>query len=694
MSFAQAQWLYALLLVPLLAVVYALGEKQSRETVSKLVAARLADRLASSVNWGLRRLRVALVLAALLFGIVAAAQPRWGSTWQQTKLKGRDILIAIDTSKSMLAQDLKPNRLQRAKFAAQDLLSFVQGDRVGVIAFAGTSFLQAPLTADHNAVISTLNSLDTEVIPEGGSNIAEAISVATDAFGKGEGSHRALIIFSDGEEFDTDAIKSAKDVSETMRIFTVGLGSSEGTLLPDPETPGRFIRDRDGQFVKSRLDEARLRAVAEAGGGFYTSLQQSRVEMERIYRDGLQPMSEQEQDIKMTQHAIERFQWPLALACALLAASMLMKERRETRKSQAQNSGMTKPKTAPSTAAALLLVFLTVLNLGASARNAGITAWQSGDYKEAERIFKAEAEGKTPSPDSHYNLGCTQAQLGDLDGALSSFSRVLEAKDARLQSKAAYNLANTLANRGAKQESMDARIKDWRNGIQHYDKTLALEPGNAEAKHNRDVLAELLKKLEDEKKQEEQDKQDQKKDQQKQDGEEKEEQDKSEDGDQGDKGDKDQESKDGSSKDQKSGDKSEDGESGEKKDQKEGSEEKDGKDGDKKPESSQQEQGTSKPGEKKDGELKNRPQGNEEDKEKGEKPEPADAAEKQEKGEKGEKKDAQEIAQEEAAAAAEGRMTESQARVLLESLRREDRPVRLMENSDKMLKPRRPTKDW
>src|SRR5439155_26481673 len=132
--------------------------------------------------------------------------PQFGYTWQQSKRKGRDLLIAIDTSKSMLATDLAPNRLARAKLAAQDLINLLQGDRVGLVAFAGDAFLQAPLTIDYSAVLSSINELDTTIIPRGGTDIAAAIKLAAEAFGKGESENRALILMTDGEELDQNAV--------------------------------------------------------------------------------------------------------------------------------------------------------------------------------------------------------------------------------------------------------------------------------------------------------------------------------------------------------------------------------------------------------------------------------------------------------------------------------------------------------
>src|SRR6266436_3708921 len=206
------------------------------------------------------RLRFALQLLGLIFAIVALAQPRWGYTFQNVQRKGLDLLIAVDTSRSMLSNDVQPNRLERVKLAAQDLIEESQGDRIGLIAFAGRAFVQAPLTIDYDAVIESINGLDTKTIPEGGTNISEAIALATRTFGKSATGNRALILFTDGEELTGDAVKAAKDAADAgVRIFTIGVGTPEGSLIPVNDDNGNtsFVKDSRGQVVKSKLDENR-----------------------------------------------------------------------------------------------------------------------------------------------------------------------------------------------------------------------------------------------------------------------------------------------------------------------------------------------------------------------------------------------------------------------------------------------------
>ena len=241
---------------------------------------------AGTVNRTRRLVRFGLLLLGLALAIISLAQPRWGYTFEDVKRKGLDLLVAVDTSRSMLSNDVQPSRLDRVKLAIQDLIDQLQGDRVGLIAFAGRAFLQAPLTIDYDAVVEAVNDLDTKTIPEGGTNISSAITLATQSFGKSAMGNRALIIFTDGEELSGDAVKTAKAAAADagVRIFTVGVGTPQGSLIPVTGDNGdtSFVKDSAGQVVKSKLDDKRLREVAEATGGFYLHLENGPHTMQQV----------------------------------------------------------------------------------------------------------------------------------------------------------------------------------------------------------------------------------------------------------------------------------------------------------------------------------------------------------------------------------------------------------------------------
>src|SRR6266498_5337323 len=233
MTFGAPQWLWGLLLIPILIALFIRAEQRGLRRLQEFVSARLLPQLAGTVNGPRRIVRFALQLLGLALAVISLAQPRWGYTFEDVKRKGLDLLIAVDTSRSMLSNDVQPNRIERVKLATQDLINELQGDRVGLIAFAGRAFLQAPLTIDYEAVMESINDLDTNTIPEGGTNISEAIALATQTFGKSAMGNRALIIFTDGEELSGDAVNEAKKAADAgVKIFTIGVGTAQGSLIP------------------------------------------------------------------------------------------------------------------------------------------------------------------------------------------------------------------------------------------------------------------------------------------------------------------------------------------------------------------------------------------------------------------------------------------------------------------------------
>ena len=193
MTFGAPIWLWALFALPALGFFFAHAEQTGAEKLQEFVAARLLPQLAGTVNRGRRIFRFVLLLLVLGLVIVSLARPRWGYAYDEVKRKGLDLLLAVDVSRSMLSNDIQPNRLERVKLATQDLINELQGDRVGLIAFAGRAFLQAPLTIDYQAAVDSINELDTKIIPEGGTNISAAIALATHTFGKSATGNRALM---------------------------------------------------------------------------------------------------------------------------------------------------------------------------------------------------------------------------------------------------------------------------------------------------------------------------------------------------------------------------------------------------------------------------------------------------------------------------------------------------------------------
>ncbi len=326
-SHPAALWL--LLLLPVLAAFVWLRLRRRTKSLAEFADTSLIPRLAPDVDGNRRLLREGLRLAALALLIVALAGPRWGLHWEQVKREGVDLIVAIDTSRSMLATDVKPDRLERAKLAVEDLLNLLQGDRVGLVAFAGSAFLQCPLTLDYDAFRQSLNAIEVGIIPRGGTALGEAIDTSVDGFEARQGKHEALILITDGEDHEgklDDAIKRATD--RGIKVYTVGIGTTEGDLIPLPNTTG-YVKNREGQVVKSRLDEKTLQKIALDTGGAYVHGTGASLGLEEIFKDHIAKMERRELQSSLQRRFEERFQIPLAVAIALLLIEPLVGERKQ-----------------------------------------------------------------------------------------------------------------------------------------------------------------------------------------------------------------------------------------------------------------------------------------------------------------------------------------------------------------------------
>ncbi|MGC1521134.1 MAG: VWA domain-containing protein, partial [Steroidobacteraceae bacterium] len=303
--------------------------------LARFVSAHLRTQLTQSVSHWRRRLRRGFILAALALLFVALSGPLVGYRWELVSRRGIDVIFAVDTSRSMSTPDVKPDRLTRAKLAIDDFTNELDGDAIGLIAFAGDSFLVCPITLDYGAFHETLNALDINTIPLGGTNIASAIRAAQVALRRRPGSDKILILVTDGEDLEGEALTAAQAAArqDSLKIYTIGVGTAQGELIPlSADNPNAgFVKDEAGDFVKSHLDEPALKAIAAATGGQYAPLGSQGQGFEELYQSSLAPLLKHDLASRQQRVYIERYQWPLAASLALLMLSVFVGSRRRFR---------------------------------------------------------------------------------------------------------------------------------------------------------------------------------------------------------------------------------------------------------------------------------------------------------------------------------------------------------------------------
>jgi Ca-activated chloride channel homolog len=510
MKFAEPVWLLAgLAVIAGLLWLYRRFDLRQRAALAEFASSHLLDKLTASFSPGRRRLKRALFVAAIALTFVALARPQLGYHWEEQKRRGIDILFAIDTSKSMLTQDVNPDRLTRAKLAITDLVNKLDGDRVGLIAFAGDAFLQAPLTLDDNAFQESLDAVDIGIVPRGGTDISSAIQEAQAAFSTETKNRKILVLVTDGEDLEAKGIDAARAAAKDgLTIHTVGVGNAGGGLIPIPGANGGtdFLKDASGQFVKSHLDENTLKQIAQVTGGLYEPLGRQGEGLQTLYDQALAPLPKQDVASRTQKVYNERFQWPLALALACLLASTLIGTRRWERK---RASRPQKAVRAVSTLGVFALMAM-VSSAQASPQSAE-QAYKKGDFSTAEKQYEQAAEQHPQTAPLQFNLGASAYKSGEYDTALPAFQKALDTDQVGVQQQAYYDIGNTQYRLGQKTEKSAPQdtIKTWQGAVQSYDAALKLKPDDADAKFNRDFVQKKLDQLQKQQPQQKQDQQSQ-----------------------------------------------------------------------------------------------------------------------------------------------------------------------------------------
>lgn len=470
-SWAAPKLLYLLLALPLVPLGFILGWLIARARLAKFADRELGPQLVDSHHTGWWWLKAALFTLGLGFLIVASARPRWGEKLQIYKGRGIDVVVALDASKSMLAQDIRPSRLERAKVELSQILESLAGNRAGIVAFAGEAHVMCPLTPDVEAAKLFLDIIDPAAMPRPGTNIQRALEVSASLFTPQEEGSRAVILITDGDNLEGDPVAAARMLKELgARLYIVGVGTQEGSTIPEASGASTtYKKDAEDKLVVSRLAERLLLVMArETDGRYYRSeglnLDNLAGELDRLRKKELEGGEYVERE--------ERYQGFLLVSFVLLWLSIFMSDRRGAWFRMAKlNVGSLKFKIFVVLA---LLCLAQAASAGVGARmRAGNAQMRKGNFQEAYDRYQ---EALVLEPDNHrihYNIGRALHKQGKHQEAASEFQLSMLSKDRKLQSRTMYNIGNCAYRQGGLDQA-----------VQAYTMSLLLNPNDLQAKQN------------------------------------------------------------------------------------------------------------------------------------------------------------------------------------------------------------------
>ncbi len=331
MRFAAPYYLWLLLGLPVLVALMVLSFRRRRRALEMFGDLPLVRRLSTSASTERRVIKAILLVLGAFFLILALARPQWGAKLETVTRRGADVIVAADTSLSMLTEDVKPNRLAQARSAVNSIIDLFQGDRIGLVAFAGTAYVACPLTLDTSAASLFVDLLDPELLPIPGTAIAEAIRTSTRAFPPNERRNRVIVLITDGEDHEGDVEAAARAAAdEGITIYTVGIGSPSGEPIPLRNARGDVVgykEDRSRRKVTSRLGESALQSIAVLTGGKYFRASPEGTELKRIHEE-IMGMDQGSLSSRLHTALEERYQLPLFVAIVLLALEAALSDRR------------------------------------------------------------------------------------------------------------------------------------------------------------------------------------------------------------------------------------------------------------------------------------------------------------------------------------------------------------------------------
>lgn len=475
MTFTDRSLLVLAAVLPAIAVIGVWRYYLRRKRVATALAdERLLERLGGAQLRRFPMRRLLLVTGAAASLGIAAAGPRWGLAEQATRARSRNVVLALDISKSMLAQDVRPNRLERERLLARRIIRELRGDRLGLVVFAGRAYILSPLTTDHSALELYIDALDPEMVSQGGSSLASAITQATDLARGAGGANAAVVVVSDGEALEeAEAVRAAAERAARVNIavHTIGVGTKNGARVPELDPATRQVigykQDPLGGTVISRLDEQLLREIAEITNGRYNRLDEGGA-VNQLLSD-LRRLEQAETSEKgRARQQQDRTVWFIAIALLLLAIDQVMANTRVHRRSAA--------------AAIILLAMLSGTAFGIGDFERGNRLYREGRYEEAVAAYEKALRDGHDSPQLRYNLGTALVRLERFEEADRHLQLALRSVDPEIRKRVYYNLGNRSLIPGRAGGPQSSQLLDA--AIQNYRQALRLDPADLDAKWN------------------------------------------------------------------------------------------------------------------------------------------------------------------------------------------------------------------
>lgn len=479
MNFENPVWLYLTpLIVLFIAGLVTFGLRRREALLSQFAAARLLDQLTEKASLKRSLMKAGLIILACALIGVALARPQYGVDFIERKSRGLDIVFVLDSSRSMLATDLRPTRLERARLAIMDLVERLESDRIGLVVFAGNAFLQTPPTLDYSAFRENLNAVSPSSLSRGGSNIGQALLEAAKAFPRDD-NHKVVILLTDGEDLEEQAIDAARKVAKDgIKIYSIGIGTPEGTYLKMRSEDGaeEFVRDSNGQPVRSRLDETTLQKISQLTGGSYSRL--AGQSLENLYTSVLATLPREERESELQESRIERYQWALLAAVICLVLEPLIRRRQKT-----------------STHIVAILLCLHLITPTDSFADETDPALPDPSTEEAP------PEKPSTDPRVIYNQAHASLVEGNYAEARELYEKAIEySDDIALERDGLYNMAhamNQLGEEALQKQDFETAADYWKQAEELFKSANELDPKDTASLEDAQLMADRHKALEE-----------------------------------------------------------------------------------------------------------------------------------------------------------------------------------------------------